>query len=1079
MTEVKYYIAIGASAGGLEAIEQFFINMTEVIDCAFIVIQHLSPDYKSLMVEILSKKTRMPVHRAEDGMDVLANNVYLIPPKKNLSIFHGKLVLTEQDHTRGINLPIDYFFKSLAEDQKEKSIGIVLSGTGSDGSRGIKTIKEYGGLAIVQSEESAKFNGMPRAAISTGLIDFITSPEEMPKQLISFKNFPMIIKPSSPEIELSDEDSLFKIFSLLRDRTKVDFGYYKQSTIIRRIQRRMIINQCERLTDYASFMQINPIEIQSLFRELLIGVTSFFRDSIVFEKIKNVLSSLLKESSSKEMRFWVAGCSTGEEAYSLAILTKECLEENFLDLDIKIFATDIDSEAVKYAANGIYSDSIAADIPQNYLNKYFSKKDDKYQINRNIREMIVFAQHNLTKDPPFTNISFLSCRNLLIYFQSILQKKVFDYFNFSLIEDGILLLGTSETPGEAEEYFETIDQKSKIYKSKGKTKLLDITHSQSTDTRMSDAKESFVKMKSKFNDNEKILEMFIEILSPEIIPFCFIVNKQLEVLNLYGDSKDFFRLSPGKVTNDLNKLLVKEIKIPVSTGIQKCLKSKKEVKMMNISMERNGKTSTVNLLVKALPQKKGLDSFIAVIIQDIKRKEDACNDLAIYDISAEADQKIKDLEQELQFSKENLQATVEELETSNEELQATNEELLASNEELQSTNEELQSSNEELFTVNAEYHNKIIELTELNNDINNMMTSIKIGVLLLDDNLEIRKFSNPIIEFFNVFEYDVGKSISLIQNNLKNIDIVKIVKNVQITGEIYSDEIISKNNKIFSMKVFPYMIGENIYSGTVITFADISDLKSIEKDLKISNDRIEKSMESGNLAWWEMSYPDGSLVAHKNKALMLGYNPKDFSHYKDFMALVHPDDVDITMKNMKDHLDGIEKKYISEYRIKDSNGEYHWFRDVGGITERNSDGSPSKITGIVLDITNVKKIQDELILSERKLNIIANISPALFWMSGLDKQCYWFNDTWLNFTGRTLEQEKGNGWLENVHPEDIDRCMNTYIAAFDKREKFSMRYRMKRHDGEYRMIIDEGKPMYNNKEFIGYIGSCLDVQEEE
>jgi two-component system CheB/CheR fusion protein len=401
-----HYVAVGASAGGLEAIESFFSQMPPESGLGFIVIQHLSPDYKSLMVELLSKRTLMPVHRAEDGMLVLPDHVYLIPPKKNLTIFHGKLLLSEQDHSKGINLPIDVFLRSLAEDQNKKAVAIILSGTGSDGTRGVRVIKEYGGMVMVQDEESAKFDGMPRAAISTGLADFVLPPDQMPSQLLSFSKHPYITKVERSETLLSDEQGLTRIFAILRERCKVDFTFYKPSTVTRRIERRMTVNQTNDIRDYVAFLSSHPGEVMALYRELLIGVTSFFRDQEVFDRLEQTgLPEILKSANNREIRFWVAGCSTGEEAYSLAIMARECMEELDVSHDVKIFATDIDRDAIHYAANGSFPESIAADVSPRLLAKYFYKKEDNFQIARNIREMVVFAQHNLIKDPPFTNIS--------------------------------------------------------------------------------------------------------------------------------------------------------------------------------------------------------------------------------------------------------------------------------------------------------------------------------------------------------------------------------------------------------------------------------------------------------------------------------------------------------------------------------------------------------------------------------------------------------------------------------------------------------------------------------------------------
>ena len=953
-----HYVAVGASAGGLEAIESFFSHMPPDSGLGFVVIQHLSPDYKSLMVELLSKRTPMPVHRAEDGLLVQPNNVYLIPPKKNLTIFHGKLLLSEQDRSKGINLPIDVFLRSLAEDQNEKAVAIILSGTGSDGTRGVRVIKEYGGMVMVQDEESAKFNGMPRAAISTGLADFVLPPDQMPGQLLSFSKHPYITKVERSETLLSDEQGLTRIFSILREKCKVDFTFYKPSTVTRRIERRMTINQTDDIRDYVAYLSNNPGEAVALYRELLIGVTSFFRDPDAFDcLVQHGLPEIFKSANSREIRFWVACCSTGEEAYTMAILARECMEMLGTAHDVKIFATDIDRDAIHYAASGTFPESVAADISPRLLAKYFYKKDDNFQIARNIREMVVFAQHNLIKDPPFTNISLISCRNMMIYLQQILQRKVLEFFNFSLNPGGVLMLGTSETTGDMADYFESIAPKWKLYRSKGRLKpLADTTHLLSvTDTRARDLRGQFAvaRRAQRLGEEERVLERFLEVATNDYLPLTVIVNLQLEVLHVLGDASSYLKLPSGKVVNDISKMAARELAIPLTTGIQKVFRQRQELRFANIRLAQDGGNKMINLRIRPLPEKKGQEPLVAVFIEEVKKVESTDQDSAVqsYDLSREAEERLRDLEQDLQFTRENLQATIEELETSNEELQATNEELLASNEELQSTNEELQSTNEELFTVNTEYQSKIIELTELNNDVDNLLSATQIGQLLLDENLEVRRFSPKIAQIFKLLDSDVGRPITHLSHYLVGCDPILMVRQVQRTGQSLEQEVHTQEGRCHLMRVVPYTIGPKAFSGTVISFVDITEIRRAEAALRESL---------------------------------------------------------------------------------------------------------------------------QLIAS------VANTTPALMWMAGLDKGCIWFNEPWLAFTGRTLAQEQGNGWAEGVHPDDFDRCLRIYETAFDERQPFTMEYRLRRHDGEYRWIHDQGHPRSTVEEgFTGYIGSCLDITERK
>ena len=851
MDKPSLYVAIGASAGGLEAIESFFSGMASDSGLAFIVIQHLSPDYKSLMKEILSKKTRMKVNRAEDGMLVLSDNIYLIPPKKNLTIFHGKLLLDDQEHLKGIiNLPIDIFLRSLAEDQGEKAVAVILSGSGSDGMRGVRAVKEFGGMAMVQSEESSRFDSMPRAAISTGLVDFILPPEEMPARLLSYAKHPYVLKNESSDKVISDEDALTKIFALLRDKYKVDFTYYKPSTVNRRIERRMSINRIDEIRDYVAYLQSYTGEISTLFRELLIGVTRFFRDRSAFDSLREkYLPELLEAGRNREIRFWVSGCSTGEEAYTLAILAREYLYDNAGVSDIKIFATDIDRDAVQFAAQGVYPDSIAADVPQELLIKYFYKKKDSYQIARKIREMVVFAQHNLIKDPPFTNIDLISCRNLLIYLQPVLQRKVLEFFNFSLNINGILFLGTSETTGDMEEYFQALDHKFKIYRTKGRLKhnLNRADLPQATDTRYRELGLRYHRAHKNLQDGDaRFLERLLESISNEFISLGVVVNEQMEILHVIGDTEGYFKLPTGKLSMDISKMAAKDLAIPLSTGIQKVFRKNEPLRFSNIRLRSKGTHKVVDLRIKPLPRKKGQEALVAIFIDEVQKKDPLNSEHAehTYDLTQEAEQRINDLEQELQFTRENLQATVEELETANEELQATNEELVASNEELQSTNEELQSTNEELYSVNAEYQSKIMELSELHSDVDNLLSASQIGKLLLDENMEIRRFSPRVTEVFKLLDTDVGRPLTHINHYLINFDPVQKIRDVQAEGNLAEFEVQARGGHWYLMRIVPYAVGPKVFSGTLVSFVDITKIRETEESLRQSEERHRRLFET-------------------------------------------------------------------------------------------------------------------------------------------------------------------------------------------------------------------------------------------
>jgi two-component system, chemotaxis family, CheB/CheR fusion protein len=850
----SHYVGIGASAGGLEAIESFFKHMPIDSDAAFIIVQHLSPDYKSMMTELLSKRTDMPVCRAEEGMLVEANHLYLIPPKYDLRIFHGKLHLKEQERLGDINLPIDIFLSSLAEDQGDKAVGVILSGTGSDGTRGIRAIKENVGMVMVQSEESAAFDGMPRSATATGLVDYLLPPWEMPEQLTSYIKHPYAKKTERSDTILSDEDGLTRIFLLLREKTGIDFTYYKPSTIVRRIERRMTVCHVMDLHDYVRYVEHNSKEIDLLHRDLLIGVTRFFRDTKPFEELADKwLPQLIegKNERNEPLRIWVAGCSTGEEAYTLAILCQEVMAKLNVMVDVKIFATDVDKEAIVKAGQGLYMESIAADVPRGLLTKYFFRQEDGYQISRRTREMVVFAQHDVNKDPPFTNLDLISCRNLLIYLQSILQRRVLEYFNFSLNNQGILLLGASESTGEMSDYFRSIHHKWKIYQSRGRKQRTALSDPAVT----FDGKGHLVRRPNNpalagsatsMRDEERILDRLLQGISSIYLPFTMVINEEMDLLHVAGDSSPYLKVPTGKMLNKVDKLAHNDLAIPLATGIQRLIKEQKEVVYSNIHLRNvKDKDGVIQMRLTLLPGRKGQDQLIAIYIEEINqepRKKDPVSTQS-YDVGAESGQRIIDLEQELQYTRENLQATVEELETSNEELQATNEELLASNEELQSTNEELQSVNEELYTVNAEFQGKITELTDANNDLDNLLSNTQVATLFLDENLEIRRFTKEVTHFLHIIEHDIGRPFDHFAHDLFDTDLDQLIQQAISSNEILEKEVKDKKNSTYLMRILPYRIAPDCYSGIVLTFVNVDIIKQMRAALEISEERYSMTLK--------------------------------------------------------------------------------------------------------------------------------------------------------------------------------------------------------------------------------------------
>lgn len=824
-----YIVGIGASAGGLEALEKFFSNTPSDSNMAFVVIQHLSPDYKSLMADLLAKRTDMPVLVAEDGVIVRPNHVYLIPPKQSITIFHGKLFLTERESGL-LYLPIDIFFHSLAQDIEEKAIGVILSGTGSDGARGLRAIKENGGLVIVQDEKTAKFDGMPRSAIATNLVDYILPPENITREIINYIQHPCLVSdPAAKRILHQDDDSLGKVFSLLRTSSGVDFTFYKQNTLVRRIERRMGIKQIEKLSDYLHFLYQNPAEVNTLFREFLIGVTRFFRDPEAYDEIKKevIPTIFANKRRGDSIRVWVAGCSTGEEAYSIAILLTEYMEMSGHHMDVKVFATDLDKNALEFAGKGVYPESIAEDVSKDYLQNYFIKSGDSYAVVRRVREMVIFAQQNITTDPPFSKVDLVCCRNVLIYFQPVLQKKVIAAFQFGLNADGFLFLGTSETIGDSEDFFQSRHSKWKIYQYKGgfRPSLEDNRVSRAPSIpkpggrRYSAAREDW---RAVDGIQRGLIEAF---LNPVLV-----VDENMDVVYIAGDMDPYLRVSSGGLfTANVLKQARDGISIPLSTAIHKAFKDQQEVAYKNIRVGDESNGSLVDMHLKPLIETVSRQKMVMIHFIPAVTNTSTLRPSQSFDLNFGAQQRIQDLEHELQHTRESLQATVEELETSNEELQATNEELFAANEELQSTNEELHSVNEELITVNAEYHAKIQELTKLNEDVNNLLSSANIGTIFLDRDLRIRLFTSSAQSEIHLLAQDVGRPIGHVAHRIMNCDLTQESLKVLSTLSARELEAQSETGKWYQIKFLPYQTLQHQVGGVIITLMDITDFKRADE----------------------------------------------------------------------------------------------------------------------------------------------------------------------------------------------------------------------------------------------------------
>lgn len=830
-----HVIGIGASAGGLEAIEDLFKTMPLDTGMAFVIVQHLSPDFKSHMEELLARHTRLPIHRVENGMEVEPDSIYLIPPKMEMVISGGRLLLTEKSADRTLSHPIDQFFRSLANDVGRYAIGIVLSGTGSDGSRGIRDIHDVGGMVVAQDEHSAKFDGMPLNAQATGVVHLVLPPHAVSEALTKY------VKDGISPDQLAEHDlistaaeGLEKIFQMLHQQHGLDFSNYKASTVGRRIQRRIDLLSLGSLDEYIEHIEAeNSGELNDLYKDLLIGVTRFFRDMQAFEVLeKQVIPKMFSRPGRdhQPIRIWVAGCASGEEAYSIAILVDEELRRRKLSTEVKIFATDAHHVSLHSAARGVFNEESLAELTEERRSRYFRKKRDGYHVARELRRYIIFAPHNVVSDAPFTQMDLVSCRNLLIYLQPTAQRKVVSLFHFALKSGGTLFLGPSETPGEWSDEFQVIDKRWRVY-TKRRDVRLPLENPLPLGMRTDRPKTALTPPAAPTPRIDQSLLGTYDRLLDRKMPPSVLVNESYEILHVFGGAERYIQPRGGRPTNNLLDVIGEQLKTPLTGALQHAIRKQDIVRYTGIQVSIGEANETLQISVEPIPDPNTKVVNLLVEIESLRTGSEAAVPETTVDVNQLTRDRIAGLESELRFSQENLQATIEEMETSNEELQATNEELVASNEELQSTNEELNSVNEELYTVNAEHQRRVEELTQANNDMDNLLATTRVGVIFLDDELFIRRFTPEIGRLFHLVPQDIGRSIEGFAHHLVYEHLTDDLAEVFREQREKEVQIRDRNGSRFLLRMLPYRSGDSV-QGVVMTLIDIGSLHQARAELR-------------------------------------------------------------------------------------------------------------------------------------------------------------------------------------------------------------------------------------------------------
>lgn len=1093
----KYIVAIGASAGGLEAIHEFFDHMPANASFSFVVIQHLSSDYKSLLVELVGKHTHMKVFEAANNMTIQQDCVYIIPNNKLMTVSHGRLRLAEKSQVKAPNTAIDHFLYTLAKDKKEKAIAIILSGTGTDGTKGIQAIKENGGMVIVQDPATAKFDGMPNSAIASGNADFILPPPEMSHELFIYVNEEPVKVLENGKI---NEQLLEEIFKIVHLQSGNDFNLYKTPTIIRRIGRRMNENGIKSLDDYVEFLKTNKREPGILAQDFLIGVTKFFRDDKAFEAFGEQLEQVVSSKQNGDtIKIWVCACSTGQEAYSVAILANEYVEKSGKKIDVKIFATDIDEKSIEIAAKNQYPDSIKKEIPAPYFKKYFVQDGLFYSVLPAIRKMVVFAKHDVIKSPPFIKNDMVTCRNMLIYVNNVLQEKILSVFHFSLIKGGYLFLGSSETASSLKDGFTEISGKWKIYEKTGTINYASYnTYNTSTRSQLVNDKKKTVAADFVMSPIEKSFSNF---LTRDLGYAGIYVDKSYIMQDAIGDYRKYLSLPEEKIELNVLKMVPKAVSIMLNTALRKAWKDQVATHLKRVKFDKKDQETYLNISVQPPEQDNG-PGFTLIIFgestMETLHEKDGMGMLEIHD--GNQNEYIFELEAELNETRSNLQLAVEEMETTNEELQSTNEELLSANEELQSSNEELQSLNEELHTLNTEHQLKIKDLVDLNDDLDNYFRSTDIGQIFVDAGMFIRKFNGAAISMVNLIEADIGRSIEHISNNIKaqnlNIDIQQVLND----GHIIEKEVQIRNGQSSLMRIMPYIRKDRKTDGVVITFVDISKLTELNNIIS----GVFNASLNGILAFKAVrnkqhfitdfeciSFNEASLRILKkpheslDKSKILESLPElsGSNLIEKYIGVVEKGNTLQIQFRLNDHL------WIELVAVKMSDGFAATLTDITKqkVAEEKLKKNYNELLGTRENLKHLnaaleQKVQERtmrLSESETRFNLVAQATNDTIWDWNLADNTMWRSQNFTSMFGyeNIPDNQNISFYFDIIHPDDRQRVKESVYDAINQgSEQWTSQYRLKKADGSFATILDRGSILLDENE-VPYrmVGSILDI----
>jgi len=1097
-----YIVAIGASAGGLEAIHEFFDSMPDSPNISFIIIQHLSPDYKSLLVELVGRHTEMKVYEAEDHQEIQRKCVYVIPNTKLITIQKNELRLTDKQNLKMPNNAVDVFLYSLAKERRSRAIAIILSGTGTDGTKGTEAIKKEGGLVIVQDPSTAKFDGMPNSVITAGNADYILPPTAMCTEIIQHISPPPAVLYGSDK---KDEQFLKTVFDLIRQESGVEFHYYKTPTIIRRITKRMMQGSFTSPDTYATFLKEHKDEVRQLGHDFLIGVTHFFRDAEAFDIIRNqVVKAIIDNKEDEEtIKIWVTACSTGEEAYTIAMVVDDVLEESAKNLTVKIFASDIDDEAIQFASAGVYPSSVGKDIPPHYLEKYFTGSGKSYTIIPRIRKQIVFARHNIIKDPPFIKNDLVSCRNMLIYISPALQQRIFSLLLFAAGREGYIFLGPSENSALLKKDVEEISARWKIYRKTAESKPGYYYQQGIPESFTSRTQRASRALQNKDTRSQTILwDDFRQVLMDELCYVVLYIDSNFDIQETIGPYEKFLNLPRRQLQLNLLRMMPSSISVLLSAEIRKAEKTGQKSHLRNVRYKKGEEVIVADVFVRPGGRNNGgLPTMI--VLREVPAVDPGGNGFHDGNGHGQDEEYVQALESELNDTRSQLQLAIEDLEATNEELQSTNEELLSANEELQSSNEELQSLNEELITLNTEHQLKIKELLELNDDLNNYFRSTDIAQVFLDNQLRIRKFNPASARMINFIDSDLGRPLTHISNNIRSENLLDDVQTVLRTGRPIEKEVQMNTGKNLLMRVIPYVTHDGKRDGITISFVDITaitDLNNIIRAVFNSSpsaifafqSRRDMQDQITDFTILSTNYAANALCKRMNDDL------KGLSLKKDLPQLAIPELLSKYMEVVrgdKSHHGSVyfkeDNKWFEVSLVKMMDGFVASFTN---ITERKmaedrlrtnySELITTRETLKHLNIQLEEKVRERtraLSVSEERFRLVSRVTNDALWDWDFVNNVVWWGDTFFRQFGH---RQNGTAldrawWLQHIHADDRAGAEKSIYAAINGHEtQWTHEYRFRREDGTYAYILDRAYILHDdNGTPYRMLGSMLDITE--